>query len=249
MLLDVASKLEYMRVNQRVSDEEISLLQTQYTDEMKHIETRLGTLLRKDNNKKQAIIRQMVARHALGLEYFWLKELYAYGEIPESIFKTLLRKVNNQSGRIKMGKTQIRQKGEKKEFDLSEWLADMVERQLHKPEKAYISAYLKARARNIVARRVLRDIGDLEHIDFLSKSGAIQETRAHYEQFESQSKMIQEQLYQEFRDEILPLDSKLANKALLQTKMHVVEELLQKGSLSPKIASRLKEEVSEELYS
>lgn len=249
MLLDVASKLEYMKINQRVSEEEISLLQAQHKDEMKLIEIRLGSLLQKDDKKKQAIIRQIVARHALGLEYFWLKELYAYGEIPEQIFKTLLRKVSNQSERVKLGKSQIRQKGEIKEFDMSEWLSDMVETFLHKPEKAHISAYLKARTRNIVSRRVLRDIEDLEHIDFLRKSWAIEETRAYYEQFELQSKTAQEKLYKQYRDEILPLDSKLANKALLQTKMHVVEALLQKGSLSPKIASRLKEEVSEELFS
>lgn len=170
MLLDVASKLEYMKINQRVSEEEISLLQAQHKDEMKLIEIRLGSLLQKDDKKKQAIIRQIVARHALGLEYFWLKELYAYGEIPEQIFKTLLRKVSNQSERVKLGKSQIRQKGEIKEFDMSEWLSDMVETFLHKPEKAHISAYLKARTRNIVSRRVLRDIEDLEHIDFLRKS-------------------------------------------------------------------------------
>jgi hypothetical protein len=195
------------------------------------------------------MMRQTVLKHALGVERFWYKQLFAYGEINERTFKVFMRKIDNQSYRVSMGMTQLRAEGEPSGTIWVERLSDLIGRLLpHDSRPAYVQEYLKVRARNIVATRVLRDLDDLDRIGFLTKSGVIEEVRKTYRAFDSQADASRIELFEKHRRELLPIDSHLANKYLALAKMRVLQELVDKGTLSQKIANTLKERIDEELF-
>lgn len=247
MLLDAVSKLENMASNHRIPTEEIELLRSKYRLEGETIQQGLVKLFGKAKTERQTLLRQVVARHALGLERFWLKELYAHCEISERTFKTLLRKVENQSYRLEVGLPQIRPKGEKREVMLAERLSDLIP-DFDTEKRQYVQDYLKARARNIVCERILKDLRQLENIDFLKTSGAVSDTVKEYETFRENSLSLRESLFASYREELLPLDSRLANKAMAQAKMRALDDLVEKGTLSHKVAGVLREEIESELF-
>lgn len=100
ILLDVRSKLDRMEREGRIPEEESSLLRAKHERELEETETLLKEVLAKDPKGLGALLNVTVSRHALGLEKFWLKELYAYNEIPEGTLKTLLRKIARQIDRL-----------------------------------------------------------------------------------------------------------------------------------------------------
>lgn len=100
MLIDVAPKLESMASAGRIPKDELDILRARYLDQVHEAEKGLHIFLGRDPASRDMIIRQTIARHAIGLERFWLKELFTYGEISEHTFKILLRKLEEQSYRI-----------------------------------------------------------------------------------------------------------------------------------------------------
>ncbi len=160
-----------------------------------------------------------------------------------------MRKIENQSYRVANGLPQLRAKGELSSTIWAERVSDTLGRLLpHDVRPEYVREYLKVRARNIIATRVLRDLEDLERIGFLTKSGVIAEVRETYLGFESKANTERIALFEKYRKELLPIDSHLANKSLAQAKMRVLQELVDKGTLSQKIANTLKERIDEELF-
>mgnify|MGYP003613185054 CR=1 FL=1 len=162
--------------------------------------------------------------------------MFAHSEVSERTFKTLLRKIENQSYRLSLGKSQIRSASEIKESSIIDILADLILRIWDKdtnPE--YIQTYLKARTRTVIASRVIRDLQDLEKISFLKNHPAITETRNIYKLFEEQAENARKEIFEAYRKELLPLDSRLAEKSLSLTKLNTLDALIEKGSVSPKI--------------
>ncbi len=100
ILLDVRSKLDRMEREGRIPQEESSLLRAKHERELEETETLLKEVLAQDPKGLGTLLNVTVSRHALGLEKFWLKELYAYNEIPEGTLKTLLRKIARQIDRL-----------------------------------------------------------------------------------------------------------------------------------------------------
>lgn len=175
--------------------------------------------------------------------------MFAHSEVSERTFKTLLRKIENQSYRLSIGKTQIRGKSEVKESSIIDIIADIILRIWDKdtnPE--YVQTYLKARTRTVIASRVLRDLNDLDKIAFLRDHSALETTRKIYKQFEEQAEKARKEIFEEYRKELLPIDSTLAEKSLSLTKLRALDALIEKGSLSPKIGNILKEEIEHSLY-
>ena len=111
-----------------------------------------------------------------------------------------------------------------------------------------LKEYVKARARDIVCERVVKDISELETIAFLDESGIVAEVKGRYESFGKKAREIRQNIYKKHKDEILPLDSKLADKALLLTKSRVLDELVEKSVLPQKVSTKLREEIEEELF-
>lgn len=249
MLLDVSSKLEYMENAGRIADDEIAFLKKQHQSEIADIEKRLHKMIKKSPDHGMSIIRQTILKHALWLERFWLKELFAYGEIPEETFKKFMRKIENQSYRISQWKSQLRAPKEASEKIWPEYLSDLLWKIFpNNSRPLHVQEYLKARARNIIASRVLRDLDELNRIDFLKASWVLEDTKQLYTNFENQATTLRLELFEKYRKELLPIDSHLASKALAQVKMKVLTGLVEKGTLSSKIAGTLKERIDGQLF-
>lgn len=170
MLLDAASKLERMAGEGRIPEDEINLFRKKYQTDLSDVEQRLARLLESDHAKWDAILHQTVVRHALGLERYWIKELFEDGEITERVLKCLLRKIESQSLRIQEGRPQLRTENERKDTNPLEKLADWIDQISLDKDALLVDEYLKARARNIVSSRVLLDLDDLEKVAFLKGS-------------------------------------------------------------------------------
>lgn len=248
ILLDARSKLDRMEKEGRIPEEESSLLRTKHERELEETETLLKELLQKNPEGLATLLYVIVSRHALGLEKFWLKELYAYNEIPEGTLKILLRKITRQIERLEAGKSVLRSGDETPGDNAFEKFADFLDTIAEPKGNPAVSEYVKARARDIVCERVVRDIAELESIGFLSESGAVAEVKSRYESFGTKAREIRASLYKKHKDILLPLDSRLADKALLLTKNRVLDELVEKSVLPQKVSSKLREEIETELF-
>lgn len=248
ILLDARSKLDRMEREGRIPPEESAMLRAKYEREFEETETLLTEILSGDPEGLERLLNLVVSRHALGLEKFWLKELYAYNEIPEGTLKTLLRKIARQVERLESGKSVLRQGDETPGDNFFERFADFLDSFGESGSKPAMAEYVKVRARDIVCERVIRDIGELENISFLQESGIVAEIKARYAEFGKKARTSREALYRKHKDEILPLDSRLADKTLLLTKARVLDELVEKSVLPQKVSAKLREEIESELY-
>lgn len=248
MLLDVRSKLERMEREGRVPAEESEFLRAKHERELEDAESLLKKVLSSDPKRLRELLNVTVSRHALGLEKFWLKELYAYNEIPERTLKTLLRKIARQVERLESGKSVLRAGDETPGDNVFEKFANFLDSFGEKGSNPTIDEYVKFRARDIVCERVVRDMGELESIGFLKDSGIVAEVKGRYEEFGRKAKAHRSAIYKKHKDEVLPLDSRLADKALLLTKNKVLDELVEKSVLPQKVSTKLREEIETELY-
>lgn len=100
VLIDSSSKLERMRSDGRISEEEAGLLLAKQAREAERTERSLKEALSDDSEMLRKTLYVIVSRHAMGLEKFWLKELYARKEIGETLLRRLLRKIARQTERL-----------------------------------------------------------------------------------------------------------------------------------------------------
>lgn len=69
-----------------------------------------------------------------------------------------------------------------------------------------------------------------------------------YREFGAKAQNVRETLFVQYRSILLPLDSQLAAKSLALTKLRALDALVEKGTLSTKVAHLLREETEHELF-
>lgn len=248
VLIDSSSKLERMRSDGRISEEEAELLLAKQAREAERTERSLKEALSDDSEMLRKTLYVIVSRHAMGLEKFWLKELYARKEIGETLLRRLLRKIARQTERLEGGKPALSE-GEGSVGDGPfEKFADFLDGLGTEAPNEAVDEYLKHRAREIVSERVARDIADLERIPFLKESGIVEEIRERYEGFMAKAASVRKELFRKHKDVLLSLDSRLADKAVSSSELKALETLIEKSVLPQKVATKLREEIEERLF-
>lgn len=247
VLIDSASKLERMRTEGRIPEEETELLLAKQAREAEATEASIKRALSGDAEKLRKTLYAIVSRHAFGLEKFWLKELYARREITETLLKKLLRKIARQTERIEAGLPALDGDGTSGD-GVFEKFADALDAWGTGRPDATVEDYLKYRAREIVCERVVRDIAELERIPFLKDSGIVDEIGERYRTFGAKAQSVRKSLFKKHKDVLLSLDSRLADKAVSTAELRALEALVEKDVLPQKAATKLREEIEERLF-
>lgn len=186
--------------------------------------------------------------HALGIEKYYLKELYMYNEISEEAYKILMKKLSGQIYRIESGRNQLKEEEEDdKATILEKWLSKF-QKLLSKSSDPTLSRYMIVRARKVITDKAIKGLIVLQGIDFIAGRKEFQEVLALYGKFRKKAYDECENIRKEHHDKVLAFDSKLTNKSLLKTQESIIDDLYHKEIISPKLYIHFKEIIEEGIY-
>jgi hypothetical protein len=199
---------------------------------------------------------RVLRMHAIGIEKLFLKELYTYDEINETVYKRLLAKLGLQMQSLEFGSLPTNTSDEHDKLDIFERLANMMRKysSLNK-EKAVQNQYLYYRAQMILSRKVIKEFSELFNLD--CETVTLSKSHAHI--FDEQALGRIMDVYLSFRENstkkmleveathpsvIQKLSLELAHRGLVKIEEKIIDDLLEKEIISPKIALVLSNEKS-----
>lgn len=192
---------------------------------------------------------RVLRMYAIGIEKQYLKELYAYGEITERVYKRVLGKLAIQHENIDTGTIDD---GNLSAFtddkDVFERLASLLYR-IISPRTQVVTAeekYMYYRAQSIIARKVLKEFTLAEERGDESVFGAdaFARTRALYERFRKNSQAKMDAVVLESEAGVMHLSGQLARKGVLKIEFATLDELYHREMITPKIYIAIRDELT-----
>lgn len=249
MASEALAKIKQVRKHGYIDTEEERLLSEKYGKMLADARKDAEILMEKKGADFGNLVRRVAALHALGIEKFWLKHLYKYGEIPEPVFKKIMKRVAAQIRRVEKGESQIdrvKRKGQKADIfeRLSEYLIDRLEPKIE-PVK---EKYLELRTIHIVIEKALDGLVELGRVDFVGNRAEFSEVVELYEGFRSHAEKERRTLFRNHKTELRRLSAKLTEKSLIEAEEAILEDLSAKEIVSPKLAIRFEKEIAKRLH-
>ena len=199
----------------------------------------------------RGLAEQALRAYALGIERHFLRVLFRYEEITEPVYKRILAKLHVQLTRVERGEEQLRSLDENFPEDWFEKIVGMFRRLFFgpvKPEEAVRERYMRCRAQNIIARKVVKHLSS-----FVSQSGSdsfgdrqtFEKVIALYREFERGSAKKRDAVFMEHRKELEALDEAFGRRGLFKAEEHALEDLTENEMISPKLSILLYNELKE----
>ncbi len=162
MASEALSKIKRIRQSGYVDSVEERTLSAKYERILSEARTDAEKLMERKGEGFGDLVRRVAALHALGIEKYWLKRLYKYNEIPEPVFKRVMKRVEVQMRRVEKGEAQIdREKFNKPKADaferITEYFVDRLEPEID-PIK---EKYLEMRTIHIIIEKALDGLLEL----------------------------------------------------------------------------------------
>lgn len=198
------------------------------------------------NNPDNAtfVIKKAITLHALGIEKQYLKDLFHYHEVDEYNFKIILGKITRQIERIEQWKNQLRDHSDiKHELNIFERLLVMIWWDCDD----FTDAYMRSRTRVIITRKVVKELKQLQKIEFGFDAKIFDEIIALYEDFHESANSKKDTIKNLHNISILSLEAKLADKSLLKIEEKVIEDLYKKEIITPKLYLKFLEDIEHEI--
>jgi CPA1 family monovalent cation:H+ antiporter len=202
---------------------------------------------------------RVLRMHAIGIEKLRLKELYMYEEVTERVYKKLGAKLDVQLQSLELGTVPRDTSLENNSLDVFEKVSNWVHMWFTpSPEESIKNQYLYYRAQSILSRRVIKELKTFADISELSQSGvcdtkmnifdeqALSTVVDVYSEFKQQSILKMNNVAESYPDIIHTLNERLAQKGLFKLEERILEELLRKEIISPKLGILLKQELAKE---
>lgn len=202
---------------------------------------------------------RVLRMHAIGIEKLRLKELYMYEEVTERVYKRLGAKLDVQLQSLELGTVPQDTSSEKNPLDIFEKISNWIYTFFTPSNKEIIqNQYLYYRAQSILSRRAIKELKNLADISDLSQSGicdtnmnifdeqALVKVIDVYSEFKQQSIEKMNRVAMTHPDIIHTLNEHLAQKGLFKLEERILEELLRKEIMSPKLGIILKQELAKE---
>nr|MBP9669475.1 hypothetical protein [Candidatus Paceibacterota bacterium] len=174
--------------------------------------------------------------------------LYAYGEIPEPVYKRVLGKLAIQHERIDTGTMDDSNLSAfTDDKDVFERLASLVHR-IVSPRSQVVTAedkYMYYRAQSIIARKVLKEFALAEERgdEGIFGADAFARTKALYERFRKNSQTKMEAVTLESEAGVMHLSGQLARKGVLKVESATLDELYHREMITPKIYIAIRDEL------
>lgn len=189
--------------------------------------------------------------YALGVEKHYLRQLFAYGELNEPVYKRVLNKLAVQSDRVERGQAQVRDLHERYQPD---WIERSVEAGRRffgwrrKRSDIVAETYMYYRAQAVLIGKVIRH---LETLDERGEGRVFRDRAAlalvigQYREFESEAKRQMEALFDKHREALEQLNEEFAERGLFRAEEKVLKSLHHKELITPKLYAMLYNELEQ----
>ena len=244
--LKIIEKLNTSYKKTYLSKIEYDELTNKYTNQLNEAIVSMKSILWDKPDESKSFIRRAISLHALWIEKQYLKNLFFYNEIDEHNFKYILRKIEKQMERIEHDDSQLRKISQiTNDYDFFSNLTTSI----YKRTSTDLDAYIRNRTRVIITRKVIKELRILAQIDFGFDKEIFEEVIYLYSSFNKSADEKRIKLFSSHRATINAIESKLANKSLLQLEEKVVKDLYNKEIITPKLYVRFMDHIEHEMYS
>ncbi len=205
-----------------------------------------------DTKDHETRAEQALRLYVLGLEKEVLKELLAFEELTERVFRRIYGKLSIQIELTEEGKTgDINPSSYRDRHDLFEnlihGLRSIFPSKITEDEKV-IDSYLYYRAQQILAQKVVKELNHLDPNlgqEVFSKN-ILNSVAKDYEAFRDRAKAEREKIAKAQPEVIETLDDTLARRSILRTEQKILSTLRKRELVSPKLFIALTEEYTDE---
>lgn len=199
-----------------------------------------------ERTKNPEMLRRVIYLHSIGIERKYMWELFKNKELTESVVKLINSKLEYQSRAIERGDYTPEKYRHGNELDIFERLALSIRHDLFRQKigQTTESKYLYYRALSIIARKVSKELPELEACFESSSSQArdlIRETINHYDDYRSGSTRKLQELRDSNLAEVTALEDRLARLAALKVEQNMLHNLLEREMVTPKVSILLEE--------
>lgn len=197
-------------------------------------------------------LEQVIRLHAIGIERKYVKELFASGEITETVIKRVIAKLEYQTHAIEHNLVADTHFEHGRANDVFEYLAAHIHRIFgarDTPEDLAVQDYLYYRALVIISRKVVKELNRLNNsfaVTFEAPHIAIRATTTVYERYREGSTKKLAELKNQFPARLAALDTELADRSLYKNESHLLEILREREMVTPKVSIALAERFASE---
>lgn len=174
--------------------------------------------------------------HALGIERYYLHDLFAHGEVNDWIVRRLQAVINDQIDKLERGEELAEHPGSVK----GDWLDILVDwLHTHSPryqEKGFIEKFLYYRAKIIITRKVVKEMTEFSADNV--KLFAPEDVQPVIDRYKAYNKAAKEQvakLLAAHGTELEKVNAKLAGKAAEKHQHELLDEMLHRELITPKV--------------
>ncbi len=244
MASEALTKIQKIREGGYIDADEANSLTAKYQKTLKKAREDAEELMKKHGENFWTLVRRVATLHALWIEKYWLRNMYKSNEIPEIVFKKIMKRVVLQIRRVERWESQILtvKTGEVKAdiFErITEYIIDRLEPKIDPIKKQY----LEIRTIHIIIEKSLAGLTDLGKIDFIGQREEFNEVIALYEGFRTQAEKERRLLFRTHKDFLRKLSASLTEKSLLSTEESILEDLAAKEIISPKLVLRFENNI------
>lgn len=244
MNIKVLDKLTQIEEKGYINKDEHHELRYKYESILNSSIENIKRLQEENSNNSQYIIKKAITLHALWIEKQYLKNLFHYHEVDEYNFKIILGKITRQIERIEIWKKQLRDHADiEHELNIFERLLVMI----RGDKDDFTDKYMRSRTRVIITRKVVKELKNLQQIQFGFDSSLYDDVISLYDEFHTSAKDKKEEIKNIHNISILALEAKLADKSLLKIEEKVIEDLFKKEIITPKLYLRFLWDIEHEI--
>lgn len=245
---EILRRLQTFKEKNYISDSAFTKLVDKHQTDLESAQNNCRSLLN-SNGDQEILADKVLHMHALGIEKYFLKNLYTYGEISEKIFKRILAKLTLQLERAENGNFEIVHSNSVDYKDVFERLANLL-RSIFFPQALVftnIDKFRYYRAQTVIARKVLKELKHLQEsvtVDLISGE-AVNRLIEVYKTFKEGSETKMNEMAAAIPEEVEALNSSLVSRGLQKTEESIIKELYEKEMITPKLMAHLVDQMQE----
>lgn len=241
---EALAKISKIREGGYIDSIEADTLTKKYQKTLSQTQVDAQWLMEKHGENFWMLVQRVATLHALGIEKYWLRHMYKSGEIPEIVFKRIMKRVVLQIRRVERGESQILTvKNIKPKTDIFEQITEYIIDRLEPKIDPIKEQYLEIRTIHIIIEKALEWLTELGNIDFIGQREEFRQVIALYEWFRNHAERERRLLFRTHKDFLKKLSASLTEKSLLVVEEAILADLAAKEIISPKLVLKFQKNI------
>jgi len=197
-----------------------------------------------EKGQGKEVFESMLQSYAIGIERYFLQEIYARGEVTERVYRRILLKLEIQQEKMKQeflsnGSTSLSRALIAERMDkVRGRLARNASKNFSIEEK-----FMYYRALAIIARKAIKEISSKQFA--CGDETVIKKVLEKYEEHKKENNIYAENLKRDHRDIVLKISTSLARKQLYDFGIGILERLKKTDFISPRVHAILNNKIQE----